>query len=373
MLRRPLHEKTSRLHVLRPARDRGTAWYLCLSIFCFISFLALTGVLLSPFFVEPPPSQSATPDPQEGSQQTPSATPSTSPSPTPSPSPSPSPSPAADATPAQQLDLKTGFQVSNVPRVRDYVFNITLGSASPDGFAKSGIFVNGQSPGPLIEANTGDLIRIVVNNQLPEDSTSIHWHGIDQRNTNWMDGVTGVTQCAIPPGQSFNYAFNVSGQRGTFWYHSHSSLQYSNGLYGPLVIHDPDEQIPHVDDDKIVMFGDLFHRDAEEVGGSPTKCRSYRGSKLTASSFLQSISSPGVTRPAWSHRRTTSSSTAATSPIAPQIGTRLSNAQRAPSSRPVSKLETRSDSVSSATAPPRPCISRLTTTRSASSKLMEPR
>ncbi|KAK0633870.1 multicopper oxidase-domain-containing protein [Immersiella caudata] len=169
------------------------------------------------------------------------------------------------ASPSEQLDLKTGFEVSRTPTIRDYVFNITLGRGDPDGFAKSVIFVNGQSPGPLIEANTGDLVRIVVNNQLPEESTTIHWHGIDQRNSNWMDGVYGVTQCAIPPGQTFTYEFNVTGQRGTFWYHSHDSLQYSNGLYGPLIIHDQDEKIPHVDDDKVVMFGDLFHRDAEEL------------------------------------------------------------------------------------------------------------
>jgi FtsP/CotA-like multicopper oxidase with cupredoxin domain len=66
-------------------------------------------------------------------------------------------------------------------------------------------------------------------------STSIHWHGIDQKNTTWMDGVTGVTQCGIPPGSHFTYEFRVIDQRGTFWYHSHTSAQYTDGLFGPIV------------------------------------------------------------------------------------------------------------------------------------------
>lgn len=238
------------LHHPAPAgrRAKGTHWRLCLGLCCLISFFALSGVLLSPFFAEaparpPPDGESSPDDPQSAGSASNDEPP----------------------TPAQQLDLKTGFQISSTPQTREYVFNITLGRDSPDGFAKSMILVNGQSPGPLIEANTGDIVRVVVHNNLPEESTTIHWHGIDQRNSNWMDGVTGVTQCGIPPGQSFTYAFNVSGQRGTFWYHSHASLQYTNGLYGPLILHDPEEQVPEVEDDKVFMFGDLFHKDAEEV------------------------------------------------------------------------------------------------------------
>ncbi len=51
------------------------------------------------------------------------------------------------------------------------------------------------------------------------------------------DGVvkTGVTQCGIPPGESFTYEFQIVDQRGTFWYHAHQSVQYTDGLYGPIV------------------------------------------------------------------------------------------------------------------------------------------
>ena len=65
--------------------------------------------------------------------------------------------------------------------------------------------------------------------------TTIHWHGLAQFNTPWMDGAGTVSQCPIEPGTSFTYIFNVSSP-GTFWYHSHSGAQRSEGLFGGLVV-----------------------------------------------------------------------------------------------------------------------------------------
>ena len=65
--------------------------------------------------------------------------------------------------------------------------------------------------------------------------TTIHWHGLAQFNTPWMDGAGTVSQCPIEPGTSFTYIFNVSCA-GTFWYHSHSGAQRSEGLFGGLVV-----------------------------------------------------------------------------------------------------------------------------------------
>lgn len=113
----------------------------------------------------------------------------------------------------------------------------------------------GQYPGPLVECNIGDQLVIKVNNQLPDgQGTSIHWHGMYQANSNWMDGTVGVTQCPIPPGQSFTYNFTVSEQRGTYWWHSHMQAQYTDGILGPLIIHDPSE--PSIDeyDEDLVMI-----------------------------------------------------------------------------------------------------------------------
>lgn len=81
---------------------------------------------------------------------------------------------------------------------------------------------------------------VTVNNNLTEslNGTSIHWHGLRQYHANWQDGTPGVTQCPIKPGSSQTYEFKLT-QYGTSWYHGHFSMQYSNGLYGPLIIHGP--------------------------------------------------------------------------------------------------------------------------------------
>ncbi|KAK0745162.1 multicopper oxidase-domain-containing protein [Apiosordaria backusii] len=168
-----------------------------------------------------------------------------------------------------ELNLQTGFQIeSGKQRMREYEFNITHGWAAPSGVRKKMVLVNGQSPGPLIEVNTGDTVRVRVNNHLPDESTTIHWHGIHQRNTTWMDGVAGISQCGIPPGKSFTYEYQIIDQRGTFWYHAHSKVQYTDGLYGPIVVHDPDERLPpdtEMTDERIIFMGGSFHAYGEDL------------------------------------------------------------------------------------------------------------
>ena len=70
-----------------------------------------------------------------------------------------------------------------------------------------------------------------------------HWHGFFQKGTAWADGPAFVTQCPIVTGNSFLYDFPVGDQPGTFWYHSHLSTQYCDGLRGALVVYDPND--PH--------------------------------------------------------------------------------------------------------------------------------
>jgi FtsP/CotA-like multicopper oxidase with cupredoxin domain len=93
-------------------------------------------------------------------------------------------------------------------------------------------------PGPWIEACWGDTLKITVKNNLKWNGTTIHWHGIRQLNTMEMDGVNGVTQCPIAPGDTYTYIFKAL-QYGTTWYHSHYSLQYADGVLGPMTIHGP--------------------------------------------------------------------------------------------------------------------------------------
>ncbi|WPH00920.1 multicopper oxidase [Acrodontium crateriforme] len=73
---------------------------------------------------------------------------------------------------------------------------------------------------------------------MPNNGTSIHWHGMRQLNRDTHDGVPGITECLITPGGSKTYTFQAT-QHGTSWYHSHFSSQYGDGIVGPIVIHGP--------------------------------------------------------------------------------------------------------------------------------------
>ncbi|CAG8549798.1 5155_t:CDS:2 [Acaulospora morrowiae] len=108
-----------------------------------------------------------------------------------------------------------------------------------DGFTRTVWSVNGQYPGPIIRANIGDTFEINVINHLG-DFSGVHWHGLEQRGTNWYDGASGITQCPIKDGKNLTYSFKLT-QSGTFWYHSHYLAQYVDGLKGPIVIHDPND------------------------------------------------------------------------------------------------------------------------------------
>ncbi|MFC7962959.1 MULTISPECIES: multicopper oxidase family protein [Mycobacteriales] len=106
-------------------------------------------------------------------------------------------------------------------------------------------------PGPLIRARAGDLLRVEVANQLPAQ-TSVHWHGLALSND--MDGVPGLTQDPIAAGARFDYEFTVPDS-GAYFYHSHSGLQLDRGLYGALIIDDPNEPGDY-DHDWIVVLDD---------------------------------------------------------------------------------------------------------------------
>lgn len=73
---------------------------------------------------------------------------------------------------------------------------------------------------------------------MQDNGTSIHWHGLRQWYTNSMDGTNGVTECPLAPGKSKVYTFQAT-QYGTFWYHSHHSSQYGDGIFGAIIINGP--------------------------------------------------------------------------------------------------------------------------------------
>jgi hypothetical protein len=104
---------------------------------------------------------------------------------------------------------------------------------------------NGGMPGPTIEVNQGDRVRIIVHNDLPE-STGIHWHGLEIPVA--MDGVPGLTQPPLRPGDVQTFEFTLH-QSGTFFYHSHDGMQDGMGMVGLFLVHPKVAHDPPVDRD----------------------------------------------------------------------------------------------------------------------------
>ena len=125
-----------------------------------------------------------------------------------------------------------------------------------DGFTVNCWGYNGMTPGPTIEAFEGDRVRIYVTNKLPE-GTSIHWHGFIV--PNGMDGVTGLTQPKIAPGETFAYEFTLK-QTGTLMYHPHfdEMTQIALGMHGFFVIHPRDAAVRRVDRDFAIFLNEWF-------------------------------------------------------------------------------------------------------------------
>ena len=97
------------------------------------------------------------------------------------------------------------------------------------------IGVNGQVPGPNLIVWENQTVVVNVSNELQMETISIHWHGMYQYKTYFMDGVHHITQCAIDPQKSFRYIFKARPS-GTHWYHSHTGVQRSDGLFGALTV-----------------------------------------------------------------------------------------------------------------------------------------
>lgn len=188
-------------------------------------------------------------------------------------------------------------QVTNV--TRHYDFTIKRGFIAPDGVNKSVLLINGQFPGPTIEANWGDTIEVNVTNEItgPEEGTALHWHGLLQRATPWFDGVPSVQQCPIAPGKSLTYNFQAD-LYGSSWYHSHYSAQYAGGLLGPMIIHGP-THVPYDEDIGPVLLTDWFHDEyfsiVEKLMGVPSVIPTADNNLINGKmNYDCSLAQPGV-------------------------------------------------------------------------------
>ena len=104
---------------------------------------------------------------------------------------------------------------------------------------------NGSAPGPTIQVTQGDKVRVIFKNELPEAS-SLHWHGFEDQIG--YDGMPGISQEPVRPGQSFTYTFTIK-QEGTYFYHSHMAMQEMAGMLGAFIMHPKVSYRPHCDKD----------------------------------------------------------------------------------------------------------------------------
>ncbi|RAK94908.1 multicopper oxidase [Aspergillus ibericus CBS 121593] len=147
-----------------------------------------------------------------------------------------------------------------------YEFNISWVTANPDGaFPRPVIGINDHWPLPTLRASVGDTIIVNVCNNLGNQSTSLHFHGLSMKGSPHMDGTAQGSQCGILPGASFQYNFTVH-ESGTYWYHSHYHIQYPDGLRGLLIIDDPNSSYKSAYDAEIVLsLSDWYHHQMSDL------------------------------------------------------------------------------------------------------------
>jgi iron transport multicopper oxidase len=156
--------------------------------------------------------------------------------------------------------------LSSAAEIHEFYFNVEYTTANPDGvFERPVISFNGTWPLPTIEVNKGDRVKLYLTNGLGDTTTSLHFHGLKMKKINHMDGPVGLTQCPISPNETLLYDFVVE-QSGTFWYHSHSGAQYSDGLRGIFVVHDREKEDNYKFDKELTWsVSDWYHLSSKEL------------------------------------------------------------------------------------------------------------
>ena len=157
----------------------------------------------------------------------------------------------------------------NKQKERHYFFNITnILKVDANGAIRNLTVINGQYPGPLLEANSGDTIFLHVFNQMEDEPVSFHLHGLFYPNNTFDDGASSINVCPIPPSGNYTYRIPVGeNEYGTYWYHSHWSTQYADGVYGPVILHSPkeDANLTSYDADRIYVVNDYYYENADTL------------------------------------------------------------------------------------------------------------
>ncbi|NUF36718.1 copper resistance system multicopper oxidase [Acinetobacter lactucae] len=188
--------------------------------------------------------------------------------------------------------------------IKEYHLNINEQQVNITGQSLKRITVNGKFTAPLLEFEEGDEAVIHVHNQLKNQDTSLHWHGLLLPGL--MDGVPGFNGFkGIAPNGDFVYRFKVK-QNGTYWYHAHSKGQEQDGLYGPLVIY-PKGKIPvaaheKTDRDYVVMLSDFHHSSSDSIMKNLKKSPEYyQNRRETVADVWKQVKAQGL-KATWQDR-----------------------------------------------------------------------
>lgn len=188
--------------------------------------------------------------------------------------------------------------------IKEYHLNINEQQVNVTGKPLKRITVNGKFIAPLLEFEEGDEAVIHVHNQLKNQDTSLHWHGLLLPGL--MDGVPGFNNFkGIAPNGDFVYRFKVK-QNGTYWYHAHSKGQEQDGLYGPLVIY-PKGKIPvaaheKTDRDYVVMLSDFHDSSSDSIMKNLKKSAEYyQNRRETVSDVWKQVKAQGL-KATWQDR-----------------------------------------------------------------------
>ncbi|MCU4553535.1 copper resistance system multicopper oxidase [Acinetobacter nosocomialis] len=188
--------------------------------------------------------------------------------------------------------------------IKEYHLNINEQQVNVTGKPLKRITVNGKFTAPLLEFEEGDEAVIHVHNQLKNQDTSLHWHGLLLPGL--MDGVPGFNGFkGIAPNGDFVYRFKVK-QNGTYWYHAHSKGQEQDGLYGPLVIY-PKGKIPvaaheKTDRDYVVMLSDFHQSSSDSILKNLKKSAEYyQNRRETVSDVWKQVKAQGL-KATWQDR-----------------------------------------------------------------------
>ncbi|QSB55169.1 copper resistance system multicopper oxidase [Acinetobacter calcoaceticus] len=188
--------------------------------------------------------------------------------------------------------------------IKEYHLNINEQQVNVTGQPLKRITVNGKFTAPLLEFEEGDDAVIHVHNQLKNQDTSLHWHGLLLPGL--MDGVPGFNNFkGIAPNGDFVYRFKVK-QNGTYWYHAHSKGQEQDGLYGTLVIY-PKGRTPvaaheKTDRDYVVMLSDFHNSSSDSIMKNLKKSAEYyQNSRETVSDVWKQVKAQGL-KATWQDR-----------------------------------------------------------------------